>query len=59
MDVQTESGFVPTGLTFKVHTVRSAKQVEERLDRLIHKIYEVQEPLIQGSAKGDVLVVRK
>lgn len=48
----------PTVLAFNTSTIRSAEQVEERLDRLIHKIYEVQEPLIQGSAKGDVLVVR-
>ena len=36
---------------------RSAEQVMHRLDRLIHKIYELQEPHMQGGSAADVLLV--
>ena len=36
---------------------RSAEQVMHRLDRLINKIYELQEPHIQGGSAADVLLV--
>ena len=36
---------------------RSAEQVMHRLDRLIHKIYELQEPHMQGGSATDVLLV--
>lgn len=36
---------------------RSAEQVMHRLDRLINKIYELQEPHIQSGSAADVLLV--
>ena len=36
---------------------RSAEQVSHRLDRLIHKIYELQEPHLHGDRAADVLLV--
>ena len=59
MDVQTENRVVLKPRGFNVHFTTFAKQVEERLECLIQTIYEVQEPHIQGSVNGDVLVVRK
>lgn len=36
---------------------RSAEQVMHRLDRLIYKIYDLQEPHMQGGRAADVLLV--
>ena len=36
---------------------RSAEQVTHRLDRLIHKIYELQEAHLQGNSAADILLV--
>ena len=59
MDVKVESeSEYRVALTTALPTrPRSAEQVTHRLDRLIHRIYELQEPHIQGGSAADVLLV--
>ena len=56
--VESESQHWVTCTTAQPTWPRSAEQVMQRLDRLIHKIYELQEPHIQGGGTADVLLVR-
>ena len=55
--VESESKYRVTPTTALPTWPRSAEQVMHRLDRLIHKIYELQEPHIQGGRAADVLLV--
>ena len=59
MDVKVESecGYRVTLIMAPPTRPRSAEQVMHRLDRLIHKIYELQGPYIQGGSAADVLLV--
>ncbi len=55
--VESESKYRATLTTALPTWPRSAEQVMHRLDHLIHKIYELQEPHIQGGRAADVLLV--
>ena len=55
--MESESDHWVTPLTTLPTSPRSAEQVMHRLDRLINKIKELQQPHIHGSNAADVLLV--